>query len=219
MNKLILVLHYLYSLLFCLRFLPFRQAIHIPILIHYSVKVKALPRGAIMFSEKLRHGMLVLGFEGSIGRSNCKSLISISKGGRFIIGSNVQMAKGIRMVIEEGGMMTIGSHFWCNGDCFFYCTKRITIGDNNMYGWDIHFNTSDGHHVYADGLQKPTEGDIKVGNHVWIASYCRIAKNSTIADDCIVAQCSLVNREFERVGCLIGGMPAKMLKSDINWNA
>ena len=68
-------------------------------------------------------------------------------------------------------------------------------------------------------MQKPIEGDIVIGNHVWIASHCHISKNTYIADDCVVAQQSLVGKRFEQPKCLIGGIPAKLLKDNITWSA
>ena len=218
-TRLKLFFPYLYSMLFCLRYLPLRQALHIPVLIHPSVRVKGLQRGAISFCGHLKHSMLIFGFPGTIGTSNCQSLISISHGGRLTVYDGVNMARGTRIVIGTKGQMTIGRHFWCNGDCFFNCTTNITIGDDNMYGWSINFNTNDGHHVYENGKQKPMEGDIVIGNHVWIASYCHITKNTRIANDCVVAQNSLVNKRFENAMCLIGGMPAKLLKEEFTWSA
>jgi acetyltransferase-like isoleucine patch superfamily enzyme len=163
--------------------------------------------------------MLVLGFPGTVGQSNCITLLSIEHGGRLIVSENVQMARGTRIIIGNQGVMQIGEHFWCNGDCFFNCTTKISIGDNNMYGWNISFNTTDGHHVYDNGVMKPMEGDITISNHVWIASNCHIAKNTFIADDCVVAQQSLVGKRFEQPKCLIGGIPAKLLKDNITWSA
>lgn len=216
MNKLSLLFYYIYSLFFCLRYLPLRLAVHIPILIHPSVKVESLPRGAIQFHGKLRHGIFVFGFKGTAGQSNCKSLIAIKPGALLIVSKGVQMARGTRIVISKGEMR-IGRNFWCNGDCYFNCTTNITIGDNNMYGWNISFNTSDGHHIYEDGKAKPMEGDITIGNHVWIASHCIIGKNTTIADDCVVAQHSLLSKPYDHPCCLIGGMPAKILKERFSW--
>lgn len=213
-----LFFYYLYSLVFCLRYLPFREAVHIPMLVHPSVKVESLPRGAILFHGKLRHGMFVFGFKGTSGQSNCKSLISVKSGARLVVSEGVQMARGTRIVISKGEIQ-IGRNFWCNGDCFFHCTTNITIGNDNMYGWNISFNTSDGHHVYENGFQKRMEGDIMIGNHVWIASHCIIGKNTVVADDCVVAQNSLVNKRFETPCCLIGGMPAKVVKENVNWSA
>ena len=113
--------------------------------------------------------------------------------------------------------MAIGSHFWCNGDCFFHCTTKITIGDNNMYGWNISFNTTDGHHVYDNGMQKPMEGSIVIGNHVWIASHCIVGKNTAVGNDCVVAQHSLLSKKYTDSNCLIGGIPAKVLKNNYSW--
>lgn len=209
----------IYSLLFCLRYLPFRQAIHIPVLIHPSVRIENLHRGTINFVGEIKSSMLVLGFPGTVGQSNCKTLLFIEHGGRLIVSENVQMARGTRIIIGSQGVMQIGKHFWCNGDCFFNCTTKISIGDDNMYGWNISFNTTDGHHVYENGIQKPMEGDIVIGNHVWIASYCHVSKNTYVANDCVVAQNSLVGKRFDTPKCLIGGMPAKILKDNFTWSA
>lgn len=48
MTKLSLYFYYLYSFFFCLRHLPWRQARHIPILIHPRVRVKGLPRTRVI---------------------------------------------------------------------------------------------------------------------------------------------------------------------------
>ena len=213
-----LIIPYLYSLLFCLRYLPFWQAIHVPVLIHPFVKIDRLSRGSIKFIGELKHSMLVFGFKGTTGTSNCRSLISIGKGATLVVKDGVSMARGTRLVIHSG-CVSIGRNFWCNGDCIFFCTTKISIGDDNMYGWNINFNTSDGHSVYVNGEQKPMEGDIEIGNHVWIASYCNIAKNTYVANDCVVAQCSLVNGRHEEEQCLIGGVPAKKIKENVRWKA
>lgn len=218
MSKIALVFYYLYSLLFCLRYLPWRQAIHIPILILPCVKVKSLPRGSIVFKEPIRRGMFIMGVKGSLGQSNYQSIISIKNGGQLIVGHNVVMPRGTRLIINRG-TMKIGANFACNGDNYFHCTTKIDIGENNMFGTQIILNTSDGHHIYENGKQKPMEGDIVLGNHVWIASHCIIGKNTRVADDCIVAQHSLLSKAYDKTGCLIGGMPAKILKENYSWNA
>ncbi|MBQ9178283.1 MAG: acyltransferase [Prevotella sp.] len=217
MHKIVIFFYYLYSLFWCLRYLDFKQAIHIPILIHPKVKIKELHRGSITFDAPLRHGMFSFGFEGTIGQSNCRSLISIRKGGTLIVGSNVQMAKGTRIVINEKGIIKIGNHFWCNGDCYFFCTKSIFIGNDNMYGWNVSFNTSDGHNIYENGIKKTVEGDIRIGNNVWVASHCLISKNTNIPDGCVVAQKSLVSKTFDEQNCLIAGSPAKIVRNNISW--
>lgn len=215
--KLYLLLFYkLYSFFFCLRYLPFRQAIHIPVLIHPSVKIDCLHRKAISFSGTLKSSMLVFGFPGTKGQSNCRSLISINKEAKMVVGNGVTMVRGTRVIINKG-VIFIGNHYCCNGDCSFICTTKIVIGNDNICGWNTRFNTSDGHHIYEKGEEKPMEGEISIGNHVWIGSHCNIGKNTFIADDCIVAQNSLVGKRFDRPHCLIGGLPAKVIKENYSW--
>lgn len=211
--------YYIYSFFWCMRFLNVRQAMHIPVLVHPCVRVDELHKGSLSLRNPIRHGMISIGFKGTVGRSNCQTIISIAKGGKLIIGDNVQMAKGTRIVISERGIMSIGNQFWCNGDCYFYCTSSISIGNDNMYGWNISFSTSDGHNVYDNGQIKVKEGSITIGNHVWIASNCVIAKGTYIAEDSVVAQNSLLNKCFRKPKCLIGGVPAKIIKDNFTWLA
>ena len=218
MNLYLLFFYKLYSLLFCLRYLPFRQAIRIPVLIHPDVKIGKMYRGAIRFRGEIKPSMLVLGFPGTEGRSNFRSLLSINQNGALIVGNGVTMIRGTRIMIIKG-TMSIGCNYCCNGDCSFCCTTNITIGDDNICGWNTHFNTFEGHKTYENGQARPIEGDIVIGSHVWIASYSNIAKNAYIANDCVVAQNSLVNKSFEKPRCLIGGIPAKVLKENFTWSA
>ena len=216
MSKLSLLFYNLYSLFFCLRHLPLRVAIKIPILIHPSVKVKIQNRHSICLPGKVWRSMCSVGFEGTTGQSNCKSLLYVVNGGKLSFEGFAVVSKGSRIIVD-GGRMKVGHHFFCNGDCWFFCTTSITIGSDNMYGWGITFNTTDGHHIYVDGNVKPMEADISIGNHVWIASYTHISKGAKVASECVVAQCSLVNKSFDNEHCLIGGMPARILKDNVEW--
>ncbi len=209
-----LLIYNIYSLFFCIKYFPIQIAIKRPVLIHPSVRIKRLHRGGIVLAAP--EARLVIGFEATEGQSNYTSMISIHKGAHLEIHGFTTMAKGIRLMIDDGEV-TIGKHFFCNGDCYIRCTMRIDIGDDNMYGWKVNFNTSNGHRVYHNGLEKEMEGDIKIGNHVWICSECTISKNVDIADDCIVAQKSNVTRTFAVPHTLIGGNPAVDLCSNYSW--
>lgn len=217
MTKLKLLIYNLYSLFFCLRHLPFKLAIKIPILIHPSVRVRISKDARIVFPNKIWRAMLSFGFESTKGCSNCRSLIDMRGDAQFVIEGFAIMARGTRVVLN-GGTLQVGHHFFCNGDCMFQSTSSIKIGRDNMYGWRICFNTSDGHPFYVNGEQTPVEADIVIGDKVWIASYCNIAKGAQIADGSVVAQSSLVTKAFSEKNILIGGVPAKKLKDNISWH-
>lgn len=218
------MLHFIYllktyplSLLFCLRYLPLRQAVHVPIIIG-RVKIGKLRRGDISLCGKLRHGSIVLGMPGSEGRGNKPFYMSVHDGGKVIIGSNVTMASGTTAVVK-GATLTIGSHFFCNENCTIFCTRNITIGEDCLWGWNVELNTTDGHKIYYDGIAKPHCGEIIIGKHVWLCSESHIGKNVSIADGCVVAQRSLVIKHHLTNNTLIGGIPAKDIKYGISWEA
>lgn len=216
MTKLLFLFYNLYSFLICLRCFSLRQARKRPLLIHPCVKLRGLRKGCIVLDGE--RSKLVFGFEATQGQSNNQSLLYFGNNATLVLRGYVAMTKGTRLVIDKG-QMDIGHHFFCNGDCYFRCTTHIRIGNDNMYGWNVCFNTSDGHQIYVEGQAKDMEGDIYIGNHVWIGSNSMIAKKTQIPSECVVAQNSLVLDTFNEEHCLIAGVPAKKIRDKFSWKA
>lgn len=216
MNIFQLVIYNIYSFFFCLRYFPFWVAVRRPVLIHPCVRIKGMYKGGIVLKEA--SARLVIGFAGTVGQSNCQSIISISKFGKLVISGLTTLTKGCRIVIDSGNV-EIGRNFFCNGDCFIRCTTSIKIGDDNMWGWNIALNTSDGHYTFNNGIDRSFEGPIVIGNHVWIASNCIVSKNTEVASECIIAQGTLLTGVFGEENCLIAGLPAKIIKRNYTWKA
>jgi acetyltransferase-like isoleucine patch superfamily enzyme len=61
------------------------------------------------------------------------------------------------------------------------------------------------------------ERDIKIGTDCYLGSAIRFAPGSSIADNVIVAMGSVVSGEMSENNTLIGGVPAKVIKSNYNW--
>ena len=53
--------------------------------------------------------------------------------------------------------------------------------------------------------------DIYIGNDVWISTGCIILPGASIGEGSVVAAKSLINKKFPK-NCLIGGIPAKIIK-------
>ena len=193
MNIFQLVFYNIYSLIFCFRIFPFLVAVRRPVLIHPCVRVKKIHRGGIVLKNDTAR--LIIGFNGTIGQSNCQSILSISETGKLIISGLTALAKGSRLIIDNGNV-ELGCNFFCNGDCFIRCTSSIKVGE-----------------------ERPLEGTIVIGKHVWLTSNIIVAKNTEVASECVVAQGTLVTGKFSEEHCLIVGVPAKIIKRGYSWKA
>ena len=216
MNRVKYLYYYLYSFIFCLRYLPFSQAKKIPILIHPSTKVRKLSRGGIIIKGKIWDAMIVIGFEGTIGRCNNDTLIYINDGCHIYFNGYAFIAKGCQLIINKGDIV-FGKNLTFNGDCTFSCYHGIQFGNDIICGWNVSFLTTNGHSIVIDGIEKEKEAPIVIGNHVWIGADCVINKGVVIPNGCVCAHHSVVTTSIEEENCLYGGFPAKLLKKNVSW--
>jgi acetyltransferase-like isoleucine patch superfamily enzyme len=61
------------------------------------------------------------------------------------------------------------------------------------------------------------ERDIRIGSDCYIGSAARFSPGSSIGDGVVVAMGSVVSGDLPENNALIGGVPARVLKSDYNW--
>lgn len=208
---------YLYSLWFCLKVFPFCDAIKTPVNISFNVKVGNIHKGAIVLNGPISHNRLFIGHRGFSAITDSKGLINIEQGGRLVVDGTASFAQGIRLWIDPNATMTVGNHFSCNKNCLFRAYDDITIGDDVLMGWDIELNTSDGHLLKVNGIERENHGPIYIGNHVWVASHVIFSKNSSVVDGSVVAQRSLVSAKHMLQNVLLGGTPAKEIRENIQW--
>lgn len=123
-------------------------------------------------------------------------------------------AHGSSIVIDSGNVF--------NGMVRMTAGERetaIRIGRGNLFARST-LQTTDSHCVYAlaDGGRLNPPASIAIGNHCWIGDDVGISKGVRLADHTIVAQRALVTKSFERTHTLIGGVPARVLRTDVGWH-
>lgn len=198
--------------------LPLEKARKLPIQVKWNTRIKNITRGSIdIDSKNLYRKMIRIGYQGGRFIHVGRTFIDIVNGGKLIFMGSAIIADGAAFFID-GGTVLIGDNFYSNRNLQIHCEKKITIGHENLFGWNVAIRDNDGHPVFIDGAQKPTNGDIIIGNHVWIASDVTVLKYSKLTEGSVVACNSVVcGLELENNNCLIAGIPAKIKREHVSW--
>ena len=144
-----------------------------------------------------------------------KTYIFISEG-QILFHGSASISRGACIRIT-GGEVIVGNNFYANRNLTLFCKKRIVFGNDVLLGWDVTIRDCDGHKILLDGCTINSSKPIEIGNHVWIGQNVSILKGSFISDDTVVGMNSCVTKQFLLPNVIIGGYPAKYLKSNTTW--
>lgn len=143
-----------------------------------------------------------------------KAYLVLQENSHLIINGNFKIYRGSEVQVSKGATLEIGSGF-INTECKIYCFNNIKIGERVAIANNVTIRDSDNHKII--GNSKSHTRPINIGNHVWIGMNSIILKGVNIGDNSIIAAGSLVNKDVPE-GCIVAGVPAKIIKKNINWN-
>lgn len=141
------------------------------------------------------------------------SIFAMGEQANLIVKGNFKIYSGSRVYINEGASLILGSGY-INNNLNLSCFERIEIGHNVAISENVCIRDSDNHDILSSEHKKTQP--IKIENHVWIGMNVTILKGVTIGDGCIIAAGAIVNKDVPGK-CLAGGVPAKILKNNIEW--
>ena len=141
------------------------------------------------------------------------TLLVLREGAAIHVNGFFSVYSGARIYVNEFATLSLGSGY-INTELHLSCFERIEIGYDVAISENVTIRDSDNHEI-LDGKHQPTQ-PIKIGNHVWIGANVTVLKGVTIGDGAIIAAGSLVNKDIP-ANCLAGGVPAKILKSNMEW--
>ena len=204
------------SLYFNLRCLPLKQAIKMPFLISYRVKIAKAKRNVVVFQGTPHRFMVRIGFGGSEGIISRRSLISFEKGTVTFKGKAI-FSEGISLC--NRGQLSFGENFLANKNSTIWCSLRIEFGKDVSLGWNTYARDSDGegHRIWIGNELSSASKEILVGDHNWIGSEVHMLKGAGIGHDCVVGYRSLLTKRFIENNVIIAGQPAKVIRDNIHF--
>ena len=209
------------SLVFCLRVLPFRQAIRIPIFISNQTKFCLKNKegwGGVNINSPIHLGMIKIGFTQApfFNASQNPSFIEINKGVISFDGY-ANIGAGCKISVCNGATLRLGNQFWSTGPITFIARKSITIGNSCVCSWNITMMDHDAHEIYKLGHCINPPSDITIKDHCWIGFNTSILKGVSIDSDVIIGANSVVVKSVSVSNSIVAGVPATMKKTEVIW--
>jgi len=137
----------------------------------------------------------------------------VTKGGALQVDGSFKIFTGLRVVVDPGGILRLGSGY-INNDVRISCFQSITIGDDVAISENVTIRDSDNHEVVGRGA--PSSAPIVIGDHVWVGLGSTILKGVRIGTGSIVAAGSIVTRDVPDK-CLVAGVPATVRRIGVSW--
>ena len=129
---------------------------------------------------------------------------------------------GSRINVNADAKLSLGSGYM-NHDCVIDCFSSITIGHGVVISERVVIRDSDNHAIISTengelkSDEKPAAAPIVIQDHVWLGMNVIVLKGVTIGEGAIVAAGSVVTKDVPP-HCLVAGVPAKVVKTEVTWN-
>jgi len=205
------------TIYFNFKYLPFKQAIRIPIKVSKRVYLWHTG-GQIILDCPIKSEMIQIGY-GGVGifdREVSRSIWQVS--GTVIFRGSARIGHGSKLSV--GGTLILGNGFNITAESSIVATNRIEFGENCLLSWDILIMDTDFHKVKdkSENILNPS-APIIIGNKVWIGCRCLILKGTTIPENCVIGANSFVGKRLEKENAVYGGQPVRLLKEEIIWSS
>lgn len=140
-------------------------------------------------------------------------ILKMSKNAKINVRNGFDIYSGHHIVIMKNAVLNLGSGY-INYNLKIRCHQEISIGENVAFSENLTIWDSDSHEII--GSENLKTQPIRIGNNVWIGINVTILKGVTIGDGSVISAGSVVTKNIP-ANCLAGGVPAKVLRTDIQW--
>lgn len=179
----------------------------------YKAKIKI--KGKIWIKKDkqakiVTNGTLTLG-ENSFNDNGRNLLLRMDKNSTLKINGNAQLFYGCDVILFENAKLEIGNSF-INSDAKIRCHKNISIGNGCAISHDFTIMDSNAHYLNGDKKEK----EIIIEDNVWIGTRVTIMSGVTIGKGAVIASGAVVTKDVPPK-TLVAGVPATVIKTDIEW--
>jgi len=148
----------------------------------------------------------------------------VDRGCNVIFGNNCIIRNNSIIFCRDQSSIEVGEKTTFGRNLTIASHNNIKIGKDCLISNDCIFQCGDGHSIFDvctgllcnDTRVKNEKNSIDVGDHTWIGLRSTILNGTKVGAGSIVACGAIVKGQFFN-NCMIGGVPAKVLKNNIAW--
>ncbi len=205
------------TIFFNLKYLPFRQAIRLPILVSHHVYLKRT-YGNITINHPIKTGLIQIGF-GDVGifdRKRSRSVWEVS--GSVVFNGKCNLGHGSKISVGNKGVLSLGADLVITAESTIVCYQDIQIGNQCLFSWNILVMDTDLHTIKDENntiINQPKP--IRIGDHVWISSGCTLLKGVSIPKNVVIGAGSTVSKTLVTENAIYVGNPCVKVKENIKW--
>lgn len=205
------------SAYFCFHYLPFRQAIKLPIIL-YGATFDDL-RGSVKIEcDNIYKGMIKLGVDGVKIFYPHRGFTWQNHGGAVIFRGSLCIGAGSALSINRRAKLVFGNDFRHTYGLKIIASRNIIFGDHCRFGWNTFVMDTNMHPLKNSITNKKSSGgaNITIGNYNWFSTNCVILPGVETPDRIMCGLGTVVTRNVDwKSYCLYGGSPIRLLKENI----
>jgi len=203
------------SLYVNLRCLPFRQAVHLPILVSHHTRLKHLS-GKVVVNGKLKMGLVKIGLHTSQMSDFRSDRTVIDFRGSVVFNGKCKIGAGARIMVADSGQLVFHDNFCNSSHLSIICYQHIEFGQNNTFSWNTLVMDSDQHSLLNDaGECINPDSPVRFGDNVWCGCNAIVLKGTEITHDVVMAAGSVVHGTHDTPNVILAGNPAKRVKENV----
>lgn len=209
----ILSISFFKTLYFNFHYLPFSQAIKLPVILK-KVRFVSLKGEVIIQSDTIKTGMIRIG---GMGRNSwCQNPVPKLDfmGGRLVFYGECILTSGIHIRVHKDALLEIGNGVLSASNLNLLCYYHVKLGNSVKLGWDVTMMDTDYHPIVDiySGKWSKIYAPIVIGNNCWIGAKAFIRKGTELPDNTIVSSCSVLDRKYKIApNSVLYGFPATVI--------
>lgn len=204
------------SIYFNFHYLPFKQAVKLPILI-YNMHRVSMKGKVIIDCDNITFGMIEL------GKYRCRvypndGVVWDNRGGTVIFKGKARIGNHCFVTIGSKSTVVFGNDFTSNAGLKLVSFFGIKFGVSASLGWGCLIMDTNMHPLYDMEKQrfKRASGKIEIGDYNWFGTGCRIMHSTVTPERCIFGMNTTVTKNCVKESyCVMGGEPVRVLTRNV----